>query len=88
MHEVKLISKIVGRAMRDFRATPIDKESLEMDIEAVHCNDMPLDLEALLAAPVGTFGHDVFGIRRFIDRSTGRLTEHFVPRTTRRATST
>ena len=84
LRDIRLVSKIVGRAMRDYPDLHIDKQSLEMDIEAVHCNDAPIDLPRLLAAPLGTFGHDVFGIRKFIDRNTGKLTECFVPRTTLR----
>ena len=77
------MSQIVGRAMAEHPDLAIDKQSLEMDIEAVHCNGTPLDLQRLLDAPTGTFGHDVFGIQRYINRTTGQLTECFVPRTAR-----
>ncbi len=83
--EIKIISKIVGRAMREHPEMNIDKTSLEMDIEAVHCNDIPIDLPRLLAIGSPHFGHDVFGIQRFINRNTGKLTECFVPRTARRS---
>ena len=84
LDEIKLISKIVGRAMREHPDLNIDKQSLEMDIEAVHCNDCPIDLPRLLAIESPHFGHDVFGIQRFIDRNTGKLTQCFLPRTHRR----
>lgn len=51
-----------------------------MDITACHANGNPLRLAELLKADDGNFGHDVFGIRRFIDRTTGRLMGHFRPR--------
>ncbi len=41
---------------------------------------MPLRLADLLAADDFNFAHDVFGIMRHIDRRTGRLDNHFVPR--------
>jgi hypothetical protein len=52
----------------------------EMDVTATHANGCPLDLGRLLAFDDANFGHDVFGIRRFIDRSTGELTHCFLPR--------
>lgn len=52
----------------------------EMDLTACHANGMPLDLQKLLTADNGNFGHDVFGIRRHLDRTTGQLKDCFVPR--------
>ena len=54
-----------------------------MDLTAVHANGHPLRLEELACADEGNFGHDVFGIRRHIDRETGRLTDCFCPRYSR-----
>ncbi len=51
-----------------------------MDIEACHSNGCPLKLDALLAADDVNFAHDVFGIRRHIDRETGKLGDCFSPR--------
>lgn len=51
-----------------------------MDVQAVHCNDWKLDLAALSATDDGNFGHDVFGIRRHLNRETGKLEDCFVPR--------
>lgn len=76
--EFLLIVKIVERANS---ISPVkDRVALQMDIEAVHCNDMKLDLQRLLDAPQGDFGHDVFGIQRHIDRRTGKLQDFFCPR--------
>jgi hypothetical protein len=51
-----------------------------MDIDATHCNGTPLKLEELLKADDANFAHDVFGIIRHIDRTTGKLTMCFLPR--------
>ncbi len=78
-HEQAL--KIVARASQlGDTLCPTEKMSLEMDLIAVHCNDVQLDWEKLLSFDDGSFGHDVFGIRRYIDRDTGKLTDCFLPR--------
>lgn len=56
------------------------KQEALMDVMACHCNGCPLRLSELLAADDANFGHDVFGIRRHIDRETGQLTDCFLPR--------
>lgn len=54
-------------------AIDVDHETIAMDLSACHCNGCPLDLVKLLTAPDVHFGHDVFGIRRFMNRETGRI---------------
>lgn len=51
-----------------------------MDITAVHANVCHLRLDELLAANDSNFAHDVFGIDRHLDRQTGKLGGHFLPR--------
>lgn len=51
-----------------------------MDLTACHANGCPLDLPKLLGFPNFDFPHDAFGIRRHIDRSTGKLQDCFLPR--------
>lgn len=51
-----------------------------MDITAVHANGCPLRLDELLAADPFNFAHDIFGIRRYLNRNTGVLENHFTPR--------
>lgn len=58
----------------------VDAMTMHMDLTACHANGCRLDLPKLLKADDASFGHDVFGIRRHIDRKTGRLTSSFVPR--------
>lgn len=80
--EMRIITKIAKRAVQMALDADVDYRLLdaEMDITACHCNGTPLKLEALLAADDANFGHDVFGIRRYIDRKTGELTNCFLPR--------
>lgn len=51
-----------------------------MDLTACHLNGCPLRLNDLLGADNFNFAHDVFGIRRNINRATGQLEGPFVPR--------
>lgn len=51
-----------------------------MDITAVHANDCKLKLRELASAEPFDFAHDVFGIRRHLDRATGKLGDSFYPR--------
>lgn len=55
----------------------------EMDITACHANGNPLNLADLLHTDDGNFGHDVFGIRQHINRTTGELENCFSPRFSR-----
>lgn len=81
--ETKLITQIAQRACamaKRIGGFNYAYQTALMDIEACHCNGCELDLQKLLDAPDGDFGHDVFGIRRFIDRRTGKLGGCFLPR--------
>jgi hypothetical protein len=83
-----LVKKIVDRYIELLdgdraRTTPFDCQGLEMDIIAVHLNGCPLDLEKLLAAPDADFEHDVSGISSYTNRTTGKLTNCFLPRCAR-----
>jgi hypothetical protein len=85
--ERRLIAKIVDRA-RDkclvrSKETPkhwYTQITCRMDLTAVHANGCRLDLRRLLDADDFNFTHDIAGIARHIDRNTGRLANHFLPR--------
>ncbi len=77
--EFDLIAKIADRAV-DAAPGVYRKQDALMDITAAHCNGCPLDLPGLLAADAFTFSHDVFGIRRHLNRDTGEMMGCFVPR--------
>lgn len=85
--ELDIIGKIANRAtaLADRLGFYYDPLEVQMDLAAAHSNGNPLDFEGLMAAGDGDFAHDVFGIRRHIDRDTGRLMDCFVPRYSRRA---
>ena len=81
LDDLKLIKKIVKRAAAEgFRLAPLDPQDLELDLEATHSNGCPLRLQALLDADRFNFAHDVCGIQAHMDRETGQLTNHFLPR--------
>lgn len=75
-----LIRQIVSRAIDDNKDLIIYRADSEMDLTACHLNGCPLKLKEFLAADEANFGHDFFGIRRFLDRETGKLTNCFLPR--------
>ncbi len=79
--DTELITKIAQRAVKinpDY-----DYMDASMDVTAVHLNDCKLRLSDLLEADDFNFAHDIFGIRRHIDRATGKLTNCFLPRFSR-----
>lgn len=77
--EFFLIRKIADRVIENID-DEVDFLALTMDLEATHCNGCPLDLEALLNADDFNFYHDVYGISRHLNRSTGELMNCFLPR--------
>lgn len=76
--EARLVSLIADRAAKDCGG--IDRLGLRMDITAVHRNGCTLNLLHLLAQSSGDFWHDIGGIREHLDRTTGHLLHHFLPR--------
>lgn len=73
--DAALIWEITERAMRVAKKAGIAYSVREcsMDLTAAHCNGTPLRLKQLLEAEGFDFSHDIFGIRRHIDRHTGEL---------------
>lgn len=76
------ITQIADRAVLVAEQSGCVYEPLDarMDITACHLNGCPLRLQELLDADSFNFSHDVFGIAKHIDRRTGKLTGHFLPR--------
>lgn len=79
------IVKIVDRASRLAAANnmPFPQRDIIMDITACHANGTPLKLQELYTADDFNFAHDVFGITKHINRSTGQLEDCFLPRFSR-----
>jgi hypothetical protein len=81
-YEQKLITRIAQRAVQLAAAYDFEYsyKDAEMDITATHANGNRLDLEAMIEADSFNFAHDVFGIRRHLNRNTGKLENCFRPR--------
>jgi len=85
--EIGLIHDIAARAVKMYAkitegttAAPYPLLDADMDITACHASGCPLRLDELLMARDADFAHDVFGIRRHLDRATGKLGDCFLPR--------
>lgn len=76
--EVDLIYDIVKRI--DSYVPVKDFQSRCMDIAACHCNGCRLDLNKFLNIDKASFLHDIVGITINLDRTTGKLTSGFRPR--------
>lgn len=82
-HEHKTIQAIADRAAAmalqhgRFEYPAVDAA---MDVTATHANGCKLRLDDLLAAEPFDFAHDMFGIRRHLNRETGGLGDCFEPR--------
>lgn len=79
-----LIEAIVDRARPLFSDLGVNysRMNIWMDLEAAN-RDIPIDFERLLHSDLGTFGHDIGGIRRFLNRETGKIEQCFMPKTAR-----
>ena len=80
--QARTIHKIAVRAVAIARSAGFEYplRDADMDISACHLNDCPLKLDELLSADEFEFTHDVFGIRRHLNRETGKLEDFFFPR--------
>lgn len=79
--EAQILMKIAQRAEK-MQPAGMEQSRMDwlMDLDACISNGCPMKLDELLAAPDFDFAHDVFGIRRHIDRTTGKLGDCFLPR--------
>lgn len=77
--EVNAVQSIVNRYCRSVGMVGADKLDLYMDLHAANA-DVGLDFAKLETAPDADFFHDVSGIRRHMDRTTGKLGDCFLPR--------
>lgn len=81
-----LLDKIADRAQAVFdkHKQPFDRLAFLMDVTACHANACALDFKRLLTADNFTFLHDLSGIGKNLDRNTGQLLNHFLPRLAKR----
>lgn len=77
-----LVERLVDRGVRFCRESKIKypRQDMAMDLTACHANGCPMDFAKLLAADDFNFAHDLFGIRRHLNRETGELEHCFLPR--------
>lgn len=80
--EMTLVLKIVARSasLLNLESLGSSRQSLAMDLCACHLNGCPLNFKRLLEFPEFDFLHDAAGIIRHMDRSTGKVTDCFLPR--------
>ena len=69
-----------AKKMADTMGTRYTFLDIVMDLDACHSNGCPLRLADLLAADDANFAHDIFGIRAYMNRQTGKLENCFLPR--------
>lgn len=82
IEDAAIIMKIAKRAVRiaEDAGIPYKFQDAQMDITAAHLNGCPLDLLRLAKSDTFNFSHDIFGIRRHLNRTTGRIDGKFLPR--------
>ena len=78
--ELLLVKQIAERLIADLPDMEYNRQELVMDFDAAYTSSGPFNLTRLLESPDTDFLHDVYGIRRHIDRETGELTGCFMPR--------
>lgn len=83
--EQAYIGLIVERAAKFAKehGRSFDWLSCAMDLRATNANGCKLDFAKLASFDDFNLAHDVFGIERHLDRSTGFLTDCFLPRAAR-----
>lgn len=79
IEEYKLAKKIADRTAKELGQN-VDKQSIQMDIIATHISGCKLKLAELLKAKTFDFLHDVLGINKHLNRTTGKLQNCFSPR--------
>jgi hypothetical protein len=78
--EFDTMTVIARRTLNLLPELTIPIHEILMDLEACHCNGCPLDLDRMADAAGGDLLHDVLGIHRHLDHTTGHLGDCFTPR--------
>lgn len=80
--ELDIIDEIATRALdiANDANVRIKKQEIVMDIAACHLVACPLDLYRMLVADPSNFAHDVFGIRKHLNRESLQMMDCFIPR--------
>lgn len=78
MSENKTIIKIAKRAKEEINNN-IDVFDTFMNLSEVN-KQKPLNLKAMLEAPLDQLAHDIYGIDQHLNKKTGKLENCFLPR--------
>lgn len=78
--EIPLVTQAAARAKLLLPKPKRDMLDWILDFTATHLNGCPMNFEKLLAADDFNFIHDASGICRHLNRETGKLEDHFLPR--------
>lgn len=78
IEDTDLIYGIVKRAERN--GIVVSYPDTVMDLTVCHCNGCPLDLQRMLHGNLENLAHDIYGIHRHLNRTTGKLENCFWPR--------
>lgn len=78
-YEAALVIMDRAIAIADDAGIEYTRTEVLMDLTATH-HTCPLKMEELAKADDFDFAHDVFGIRRHLNRRTGQLEDCFLPR--------
>jgi hypothetical protein len=76
--EMGQVVKIIDRIQKE--GHQVDRSTLVMDLETVHCNGCRLRLGDMVGGRISDIMHDVNGISKHLDRKTGQLKKGFAPR--------
>lgn len=79
------IDAAVDRVVTQLHLSGEERLNLAMSLTACHLNGCPLDLDAFQTARFADVLHDVAGIDRHIDHTTGKLQNCFWPRLARKS---
>ena len=79
IHKITLRAEAMDKKVNGVDVTAWSRLTMHMDLDHANASE-PIDLLALLDAKDGDFAHDVFGIRKHINRETGKLEDCFLPR--------
>ncbi len=86
---VNQINKVIQRVtdLGMLANIPSAAENFKSVLIGTHCNGCPIDFKALLGFDDFNFKHDIFGIDKNFCNKTGRLLNHFLPRSAARSES-
>ena len=83
IHRHQMTIRVLERACAELPGfSQRDRQNDLMDLDSLNYGETVMDWSKLLTAPAFDFAHDLYGIRRHMDRSIwpGKLKDCFLPR--------